>query len=43
MNAYLTGEKDRETAVADYKKAENKMIISFSERLKEHGISFWLP
>lgn len=43
MNAYLTGEKDRETAVADYKKAENKMIISFNERLKEHGISFRLP
>ncbi len=41
--AYIHGEKDRETAVADYKKAEKETISWYKKIFEEYGISFLLP
>lgn len=41
--AYLYGEKDRETAVADYKAAQNEKIGWFRKFFEDYGISFLLP
>ena len=41
--AYLAGIKDRETAVADYIKAEKEEVSSLKKTFEEYGISFLLP
>lgn len=41
--AYIYGEKDREKAVADYKKAEKNTISWYKKIFEEYGISFLLP
>ncbi len=43
IRAYLAGEKDREAAEADYKKAAKDMIGRNKDSLDEYGLSFLLP